>query len=112
VQHDRHVVPAQRLDAAGQLQPPPVQLGPPALCTAATTSAAVTEPNSRPPVPARAGSVTVIFSRSRLISWAWPRSRTSRASRARLIVATCFSPPLVQASRSRAGRGSCARTRP
>ena len=72
-------------------------VGPPAALTASTTSAAVTEPNSRPPLPARADSVTFSLSSCALTSLAWPRSRISRASRARLIVATCFSPPLVHA---------------
>jgi len=32
-----------------------------------------------------------------LTSVAWPRSRISRAERARLMTVTCFSAPLVQA---------------
>ena len=52
--------------------------GPPAPLTAAAMSAVVTEPNSRPSLPARASSETDSFSRSFLISRAWPRSRISR----------------------------------
>ena len=64
---------------------------------ASTTSATVTAPKRRPVSPVRAESVTLSPSSFALIAAASSRSRTSRTSRARLICATCFSPPLVHA---------------
>jgi hypothetical protein len=81
---------------------PPVSMvrlsteGPPAALIAAATSMVVMEPNSFVPSPVvRAVIETVSFS-SACFTWlACSVPRISRASWARLIVATCFSAPFV-----------------
>src|SRR4029453_1034910 len=105
VQLDLDVVRARGFDRTGELEPTPVQRG-----TAGGLDrvddlsrgdraeqeagvAGVREPNGRPPLPERAVSDTLRPASWSLTSLAWPRSRISRAERARLMTVTCFSAP-------------------
>lgn len=91
-----HRVGTEGLDVRlGQPHDPFVRLGPPAFLIAATTSPAVTEPNSFPESPAVfTGSVTgPSASIAVLSSLAWSRSRTALVSRARRMSSACFCAP-------------------
>src|SRR5579863_2392891 len=70
--------------------------GPPAARTASAMSEGLTEPNSRPVLPALVASRTLRAASRPAACLASSRPRMSRAERARLIRSTCFSAPRVQ----------------
>src|SRR5690242_2164354 len=70
--------------------------GPPAARTASAMSEGLTEPNSRPVLPALVASRTLSAPSRPAASLASSRPRISLADRARLIRSTCFSAPRVQ----------------
>ena len=65
------------------------------ICTASATSAAVTEPKSLPPSPARAFTWMVCEPSCAAIACEASRSRVSFASRLRRIDSACATTPLV-----------------
>src|SRR5215469_6896130 len=69
---------------------------PPAARTASAMSGGLTEPNSRPVLPALVASRTLSAPSRPATSLASSRPRMSLAERARLIRSTCFSAPRVQ----------------
>ena len=85
------------LDRRADLDPALVDLRAAGLADRGGDVGGVTAPNRRPASPARAASCTGAASSRALTSLAVSRSAISRTSRARRIVSTCFSPPLVHA---------------